>query len=183
MENENRNAYSEVIEILKTVEREKRLEALPMEMLELLKSKANPEYKPVISTEIPLDEQNLQPETLSILSWIALKCWNDEIEKETISENHIEENAESNLSQNKDLNNLSQINTQSDSSQNNNQSNLSQANIQSDLQQNNGSTENYSSALPALYKDMKWYQKIKIKIIEFFNKIFGKRKERGELQQ
>ena len=34
---DNKNAYSEVIEILKLVDDEKKLEALPMEMLELLK--------------------------------------------------------------------------------------------------------------------------------------------------
>ena len=68
MENCNRNAYSEVIEILKWVDDEKKLEALPMEMLEVLKAKSNPEYKPQISKDIPLDEQNLQPETYSILS-------------------------------------------------------------------------------------------------------------------
>ena len=42
MEKDNRNAYSEVIEILKFLDDEKKLEALPIEMLEVLKSKANP---------------------------------------------------------------------------------------------------------------------------------------------
>ena len=53
MEEENKNAYSEVIEILKLVDDEEKLEKLPIEMLEVLKSKANPSYKPVISKEIP----------------------------------------------------------------------------------------------------------------------------------
>ena len=96
MEKDNRNAYSEVIEILKLLDDEKRLEALPIEMLEVIKSKANPEYKPQISSEIPLEEQNLQPETLSILSWIAMKYWSDEIdeEKETEEESQNEESIE-----------------------------------------------------------------------------------------
>ena len=42
MEKDNRNAYSEVIEILKWLDEEEKLEALPIEMLEVLKSKANP---------------------------------------------------------------------------------------------------------------------------------------------
>ena len=79
---DNKNAYSEVIEILKLVDDEKKLEALPMEMLELLKSKANPEYKPEISKDIPLDEQNLQPETYALLNWITQKYWSDEQEQE-----------------------------------------------------------------------------------------------------
>ena len=31
------------------------------------------------------------------------------------------------------------------------------------------------TSLPVLYKDLKWYQKIKIKIIEFFNRIFKRK--------
>ena len=73
MEKDNKDAYSEVIEILKLLDDEEKLEAMPIEMLEVLKSKANPEYKPQILKNIPLEEQNLQPETLSILSWIAMK--------------------------------------------------------------------------------------------------------------
>ena len=91
----------EVIEILKTIEDEKRLESLPIEMLELLKSKSNPEYKPKIEIDKPLDEQNLQPETLSILSWIAFKYWKDElnidetnIEDTNKEDTNIEENTE-----------------------------------------------------------------------------------------
>ena len=76
MQEDNRNAYSEVVEILKLIDDEKLLEALPMEMLEVIKSKTNPEYMPKISLDVPLDKQNLQPETLSILSWIAIKYWN-----------------------------------------------------------------------------------------------------------
>ena len=135
MENENKNAYSEVVEILKTIDDEKRLEALPMEMLELIKSKANPEYKPEISTDIPLDEQNLQPETLKLLSWIAYKYWNDEINiDEPAEECKIEDNIE-----NKE--------------------------------------ENKEAELPVLYKEYRWYEKIKNKIVEFFRIIFNRNRE------
>ena len=33
--------------------------------------------------------------------------------------------------------------------------------------------------LPMLHKDLKWYQKVKEKILEFFHKIFKSRKEEG----
>ena len=85
MEQDNKNAYSEVIEILKFLDDEEKLEALPIEMLEVLKSKANPEYKPIISKELPLEEQNLQPETLQILAWIATKYWGEKIEENITS--------------------------------------------------------------------------------------------------
>ena len=121
---DNKNAYSEVIEILKLVDDEKKLEALPIEMLELLKSKANPEYKPKISKDIPLDEQNLQPETFAILNWITQKYWNDEQEQE----------------------------------------------------QNEQIDREVSAKLPVLLDNLKWYEKIKIRIIELFSKIFKRNK-------
>ena len=94
MNDENKNAYSEVIEILKWVDDEKKLEALPMEMLELLKSKSNPEYKPNLNKDIPLEEQNIQPETFAILNWISQKYWSDEFENNLEKEVVIEENKE-----------------------------------------------------------------------------------------
>ena len=121
---DNKNAYSEVIEILKLVDEEKKLEALPMEMLELLKSKANPEYKPKISKDIPLDEQNLQPETYALLNWITQKYWNDEQEQE----------------------------------------------------QDEQIDREVSAKLPVLLDNLKWYEKIKIRIIELFSKIFKRNK-------
>ena len=150
MEKDNRNAYSEVIEILKLLDDEKRLEALPIEMLEVIKSKANPEYKPQISSEIPLEEQNLQPETLSILSWIAMKYWSDEIdeEKETEEESQNEESIET------------KENNENDENKN-----------KEEEVSEEGQT---ASILPVLHKDLKWYERIKVKIIEFFNKIFKK---------
>lgn len=150
MEKDNRNAYSEVIEILKLLDDEKKLEALPIEMLEVLKSKANPEYKPQISSEIPLEEQNLQPETLSILSWIAMKYWSDEID-ENISVEEKSQNEEN-----------IEIKENEDKNENKNE------------EDEVLKEEQTSSILPVLHKDLKWYEKIKVKIIEFFNKIFKK---------
>lgn len=153
MEKDNENAYSEVIEILKLVDDEKKLEALPMEMLEVLKSKANPEYKPQISKEIPLEEQNLQPETFSILSWIAIKYWNDDINEEENNQNDDEQMAKENKDEKIE---------EKDSKA-----------IDKEILE----TENVTATtLPILNKDLKWYQKIRIKIIELFNKIFKKNK-------
>ena len=119
-------------------------------MLEVIKSKANPEYKPQISSEIPLEEQNLQPETLSILSWIAMKYWSDEIdeEKETEEESQNEESIET------------KENNENDENKN-----------KEEEVSEEGQT---ASILPVLHKDLKWYERIKVKIIEFFNKIFKK---------
>lgn len=164
MEKDNRNAYSEVIEILKFLDDEKKLEALPIEMLEVLKSKANPEYKPQISKDIPLEEQNLQPETLSILAWIATKYWSDELEKEEVlgaSSDIQKEETQKNLEENE--NNIEAENEE-----------IKQADSEAEeIQENNN--------LPILHKDLKWYEKIKEKIIEFFDKIFHRKKKEGNI--
>lgn len=161
---DNKNAYSEVIEILKLVDDEKKLEALPMEMLELLKSKANPEYKPEISKDIPLDEQNLQPETYALLNWITQKYWGD-LEVEEIQESE-----------------TSEIMEQTDASE---KKEIQEEHIQdaiSEHKENILNTENEQNTvysennLPISFDNLKWYEKIKTKIIELFNKIFKRRK-------
>ena len=166
---DNKNAYSEVIEILKLVDDEKRLEALPMEMLELLKSKANPEYKPVISKEIPLDEQNLQPETYAILNWITQKYWEDNLEKSEENQFNNIVNTETNEQDNvEESNNQEEI----QESISVNSENL----VVTEIEQNIETAESETSNLPVLFDDLKWYEKIKIKIIELFNKIFKRNK-------
>lgn len=162
MEKDNRNAYSEVIEILKFLDDEKKLEALPIEMLEVLKSKANPEYKPQISKDIPLEEQNLQPETLSILAWIATKYWNEEI-------NENDENESSNVQEEIENNIENEQETERDESEENNLEEF----------EREEKIDNEKNNLPILHKDLKWYEKIKEKILEFFSKIFGKKKKEG----
>ena len=162
MEKDNRNAYSEVIEILKFLDDEKKLEALPIEMLEVLKSKANPEYKLQISKDIPLEEQNLQPETLSILAWIATKYWNEEI-------NENDENESSNVQEEIENNIENEQETERDESEENNLEEF----------EREEKIDNEKSNLPILHKDLKWYEKIKEKILEFFSKIFGKKKKEG----
>lgn len=157
MEKDNRNAYSEVIEILKFLDDEKKLEALPIEMLEVLKSKANPEYKPQISKDIPLEEQNLQPETMQILAWITTKYWAEDLE-------NVEEKQDAEVAEN----------NQEDVAENNSEASETKSEnekIEKDVEEQNN--------LPVLHKDLKWYEKIKEKIIEFFEKIFNKKKKDG----
>lgn len=161
---DNKNAYSEVIEILKLVDDEKKLEALPMEMLELIKSKVNPEYKPIINKDIPLDEQNLQPETFALLNWITQKYWNENLKQEDYESikatDPIEEKTVGNT--------LTDVDVDS-----------------TDIIQNTEeieNTENRATNLPVLLNNLKWYEKIKIKIIELFNKIF-KRRNSNETQE
>ena len=169
MNEENKNAYSEVIEILKWIDDEKKLEALPMEMLELLKSKSNPEYKPNLNKDIPLEEQNIQPEAFSILSWISQKYWSDEFENNIEKETVIEEN--------EDENNL--IATEGTIKEHIESEVENRDNIDNiDTSSNINNTEENTSNLPIAVDNLKWYQKIKIKVIEFLNKIFRRNKKK-----
>lgn len=161
MEEENSNAYSEVIEILKLVDDEKKLEALPLEMLEVLKSKSNPEYKPIISKEIPLDEQNLMPETYSILAWIATKYWNEEDEEK------IENDEKNNIEKESEVIEEEMIKTENEEIKNNEEDNK-------DLNIINNAEE--QNLLPIEHKELKWYEIIKNKIIELFKKLFRQNK-------
>ena len=79
---ESGKAYSEVVEILKMIEDEERIEKIPFEVIQLIKGKADAEYKPNISKYKPLEEQNLLPETYSIMAWIASKYWGENLDEE-----------------------------------------------------------------------------------------------------
>lgn len=79
MEEEKKKAYSEVIEILKLIEDEDKMEKIPFEVIELIKNGCDPAYKPQISKEIPLEEQNLREDTYKIIGWIANKYWGADI--------------------------------------------------------------------------------------------------------
>ena len=181
MEKDNSKAYSEVIEILKLLDNEKQLEALPMEMLEVLKSKSDPEYKPQISSEIPIDEQNLQPETLSILSWIAMKYWNVEGEKQEVYDFDIapDEETQKDLKQNEgfeftcDPNEKNEEQIDSQDKEENTNILGNEENIDNFEEDNK---EDINSTLPIAHSQLKWYEKIKIKIIEFINKLFRRNK-------
>lgn len=90
MDENKQRAYSEIVEILKLIEEPEKLENIPFEVIQMFKNNADAEYKPVISKDIPLEEQNLMNETWAILNWIATKYWN--MGEKDIEQNKIEEN-------------------------------------------------------------------------------------------
>ena len=167
MEEEKKKAYSEVVEVLKLIENEEKIEKIPFEVIQLIKANSDPMYKPVISKDIPLEDQNLRNETYSILGWIASKYWNenigvelpkDTIEKETIEEEKIEE--QNDIEDNK--------NTE----------------IEEDIKDTENTEINISayndiepeclerSNLPILASDIPWYQRLKLQVIRILKKIF-----------
>lgn len=84
MENDLLKAYAEVDEILSLMENVY-VEKIPKKMRELFKSEKLEGYNPKIDAKIPLDEQNLQRKTLSILAMLNLNYWcEDEKEKQEL---------------------------------------------------------------------------------------------------
>ena len=162
MEEEKKKAYSEVVEVLKLIENEEKIEKIPFEVIQLIKANSDPMYKPVISKDIPLEDQNLRNETYSILGWIASKYWNEnigvELPKETIEEEKIvEENA---IEDNK--------NTEIDEDIKNTDNTEINISAYNDIEPECLERSN----LPILASDIPWYQRLKLQVIRILKKIF-----------
>lgn len=177
MEKEKRKAYSEVVEILKMVDEEK-LEKIPFEVVELIKNNTDPTYKPQISTEEPLENQNLREETYSIIAWIASKYWGENF----ISDKKQEDGEELQESRIKNQTNIAQEETRVNEIQNvatieNEQHEervIRNAAVYNDMDLD-ALGENRlerDMSLPIAIYDLKWHQRIKIRIIEFIKRIF-----------
>ena len=166
MEEEKRKAYSEVVEILKLIEDEKALEAIPFEVIELIKKNADPTYRPNISKEIPIEEQNLRNETYSIMGWIANKYWGQEIGNENIEESQkVEENSQVEHIEavQETTNNTEQI----ENTEKVNMKEEKEVSVYNDIEPECLEGSN----LPMLV-DIKWYQRLKNQVIKIIRKLF-----------
>lgn len=160
MEENKKKAYSEIVEILKLIEDEEKLSKIPFEIIEMFKNNADPTYKPTISKDQPLEEQNLMNETYSILGWIATKYWEDTLEEVSVNNEVKEEKIQKveevteelveKIEEFKEENDVSEIIEEKED-------------------------EQEESNLPVLVEDTKWYKKIKDRIIAFLNKIFSRK--------
>ena len=165
MEEEKRKAYSEVVEILKLIDDEKRIEKIPFEVIELIKRNSDPEYRPRIDKEKPLEDQNLKKETYSIIGWIASKYWNEEIIEHNIEENISESNIQNEESKTakETINNIEE-----------------RAAVYNDIEpiiiENCTDKDNF----PVLKSSIKWYVKIKEKVIKLLKVLFGKKNIREQ---
>ena len=159
MEENKRKAYSEIVEILKLIEDEEKLSKIPFEVIQMFKNNSDPEYKPKISMEIPLEEQNLMNETYSILGFIATKYWTDTIEQGVSANIEVQE---------EEVEKVEEVTEE-----------LVEK-IQEFKEENDVSEIIAESNLPVLVEDVKWFKKIKDKIIAFLNKIFSKKKDKIE---
>ena len=157
MEEEKRKAYSEVVEILKLIDDEQRIEKIPFEVIELIKRNSDPQYKPTIDKDKPIEDQNLRDETYSILGWIANKYWNEDIiiepQNEKIDETKDEQQEIKTI--NETINNIEE-----------------RAAVYNDLDPKLIEYCTQQENLPVLKEDIKWYSKIKEKVIKLLKILF-----------
>ena len=157
MEEEKRKAYSEVVEILKLIDDEQRIEEIPFEVIELIKRNSDPQYKPTINKDRPIEDQNLRNETYSILGWIANKYWNEDIIIEPKNEitNEIKYEQQETKTINETINNIEE-----------------RAAVYNDLDPKIIEYCTEQDKLPILRSDIKWYSRIKEKVIKLLKILF-----------
>lgn len=172
MEEEKKKAYSEVVEILKLIEDEEKLEKIPFEVIELIKGNSDPSYKPEISKEIPLEDQNLKEQTYVILGWIASKYWGEDIVVQETSKN---ENAEDILKTDINPNTDIEEKQSQEITEERERSNIRNAGVYNDIEPSILNAE-----LPILLSSLKWYQKLKIQIVKIFKAIFKLNKNKDK---
>ena len=184
MEEERKKAYSEVIEILKLVD-DARLEKIPFEFAQLIKANSDPEYKPKISKDISLEDQNLRDETYAILAWIANKYWGEEIyntedfkKREYLQNEKAEVETET---KNKENNKIAETAEQA------REFNQVEEKVEQIKKVRNAGVYNdiepeclgeYQNNLPILTEELSWYKKIKEKVIKFFKILFRIKNEK-----
>lgn len=108
IDNEYRNAFKEVSDILKNTEEELR-NKVPIKFIQFLENNMNKQYKTNIQADIEIDKQVLLKETEAILSLIYRSYWaTDEEKAEFIQKDKQElmENEQKQKQQYKDINEI-----------------------------------------------------------------------------
>lgn len=76
-------AYSEVYKILQLLD-EDYINKLPKKFIEFIEKEKDHDYIVNINPNIPLEEQNLLPDTINILAMLKLDYWSTEDEKQEL---------------------------------------------------------------------------------------------------
>lgn len=172
MEEEKKKAYSEVVEILKLIEDEKKIEKIPFEVIELIKNNSDSNYKPTIDKEKPLEEQELKDETYSILAWIANKYWNEDINIEPIEK---EREADFTLTNNIEI-------TEQIKKHNTTKNLLPKASVYNDMEPKLLAKCDELGSVPVLIKENTWFAVIKEKVIKLLKILFRVKKTTKSLE-
>lgn len=180
-EEEKRRAYSEIVEILKLIDDEEKLEKIPFEIIEMIKNNSDPTYTPQISKDIPLDQQNLSKTTYGILAWLSSKFWGDDdnkkdkfgdTENDNLKDN--EEDVDTEDSKDVDDKQGKEENNEEEKQEGDKEEKIS-AIVYSDLDPEfleKIEKLDEKTNLPISINSLKFYEKMIIKIMHFLRKIF-----------
>jgi len=91
MKKERKEAYVEVLEVLKHME-SKYVEKVPIKLREFLMKSASKEYKFTLDKTIPFEEQELKETTINILAMINYNYWCEDEEHKRYLLNKYNEN-------------------------------------------------------------------------------------------
>ena len=142
MKQERKQAYVEVLEVLKHMEK-KYVDKLPKNLIEFFKRNASKDYKFKLNNNIPFEEQNLKKSTISILAMLNYNYWCEDEEHKKNLLNKYNEN---------------EIKYQQKLMEKYSRDNL--------FKRDNDNLNN----MPQKYKEIKWYEKILSYFKNLFNK-------------
>ena len=171
MEEEKKKAYSEVVEILKLIDNEEKIEKIPFEVIELIKNNSDPSYRPNIDTSKPLEEQGLRDETFSIMAWIASKYWGENLTEEQSATEVIDNTSDIEYKSNVvgiEQNIASNVGMQNENTEKLNVEAAAYNDMEPQLYEHCENLDN----LPMLVSETKWYVKIKQKVIKILKMLF-----------
>lgn len=158
---EDTYAFAEVLELLSFMDEES-VSKVPKKLLNLFETHASKSYQKHLSSELPLEEQNISEKTISYLGVLCLNYWCDSEEEKQdmltqIRQNDIrrEEELREKYSYEKMFNN--QKSPEVNSSEN--------------IVSESTNKSTYSENLPIDYNNLPWYKKILTKVRSFFKNI------------
>ena len=150
MENNDEIAYAEVDEILQLLEKEY-ADRIPDKIKNFFKEERSKEYNPIIRTDIPLDEQNLNRDTFVILTVLNLNYWCDSEEEKQEILRELSENEEIKIQEQKEL-----------------EEKYNPDNLFKNRNKNNNDTTQELAIVE--YKEKNWLQKIIAKVFKIFKR-------------
>ena len=150
MENNDERAYAEVDEILQLLEKEY-ADRIPDKIKNFFKEERSKEYNPIIRTDIPLDEQNLNRDTFVILTVLNLNYWCDSEEEKQEILRELSENEEIKIQEQKEL-----------------EEKYNPDNLFKNRNKNNNDTTQELAIVE--YKEKNWLQKIIAKVFKIFKR-------------
>ena len=154
MTKERREAYVEVLEVLKHMDR-KFVSKVPIDLREFFERNASREYKFHINRETPIKEYKLKKTTINILAMLNINYW---CESEEHKQELLRKYYENDIKKQEELNNKYSVDNL-----------FKKENKKREVQ-----LENQISTVPVLFEENKWYKKIYTNILNFIKQIFNK---------